>query len=451
VPLFYVLNMSLILRLKSLASHSAVIMMSRLGGAGIGFLTQFALVKLMGAHQLGLFYAASSLAAVLGVIAAQGYPQIAARFVGRYRNKQNDLLCGSFISQAWREGLAAASVLAVGVIIWAAVWPGLNADDRATYAISGVMLLAVVTLNILTNVAGGMRDFALSYMPEGLFRPILFFVTVIMAAIVGVDLSASLSMLAFMLITAGLAVFVTFVLVRKLPTFSLFHSSKPSLRRRWRREGWQLIFMAVFTNFFADVGILVVVPFLTNTEVAVFGLCLKLALLVGYFVQIGQQMVVPDMADARHKGDHERVRRAAWRSIGVPTAITLASIMTIYFFGDRLLAYFGAEFADGRRALLILLIAQLLRAVAGPSSHLLTLSGIQSINLGVAASSIVLLCVASASLSPLLGIEGAAYAVLLTYAYWIGISAVALRRLREPSVDILRLSIRFWQRSPARG
>ena len=45
----------------------------------------------------------------------------------------------------------------------------------------------------------------------------------------------------------------------------------------------------------------------------------------------------------------------------------------------------------------------------------------------------------------------AAYAVLLTYVYWIGISAAALRRLREPSVDILRLTIRFWQGIPARG
>ena len=76
-------------KLKKLATGSAAIMASRLAGAGVGFLTQFLLVRMMGAHDLGVFYAASSLAAVLGVIVAQGYPQIAARFVGRYRNKQD--------------------------------------------------------------------------------------------------------------------------------------------------------------------------------------------------------------------------------------------------------------------------------------------------------------------------------------------------------------------------
>ena len=107
--------MPLLNKIKKLASSSGIIMVSRLGGAGIGFLTQLLLVKLMGAHQLGLFYAASSLAAVLGVIAAQGYPVIAARFVGRYRNKQNDVLCGTFTGHALREGLIVAAVMAVAV------------------------------------------------------------------------------------------------------------------------------------------------------------------------------------------------------------------------------------------------------------------------------------------------------------------------------------------------
>ena len=192
---------------------------------------------------------------------------------------------------------------------------------------------------------------------------------------------------------------------------------------------------------FADVGILAVVPFLSSSDVAIFGLCLKLALLVGYFVQIGQQMVVPDMADARHKGDHQRLSRAAWRSIAGPALITFASMAVIHLFGRDLLGLFGPEFEGGSRVLLILLGAQLLRALAGPSAHLLTLSGIQRINMGLAISSLILLVGSSAILAPLMGVEGAAYAVLLTYGWWIGLSALALRRLREPPVDALWLTM----------
>lgn len=432
-------------QLKKLVSQSGLIMMSRLVGAGVGFLTQFLLVKLMGAHHLGLFYAGSSLAAILGVIAAQGYPQIAGRFVGRYRHKNDAFLCGTFTGHATREGLLAATVLALLVVIWAQSWPGLDGDARLTYLIAAWMILAVSSLNILTNVAGGMRNFALCYVPEGLFRPIVFFVILGLLGFAGFALTAELAMTVFALITAGIAVAVALILSHSLAHVQWRDQTRPALSWRWRREAWQLILMAMFTNFFADFGILVVVPFLSSSEVAIFGLCLKLALLVGYFVQIGQQMAVPDMADARHSQDHNRLRRAAWRSIVLPSAITMTSIVAIYVAGDQLLSFFGPEFAAGRRALLILLAAQLLRSLAGPSAHLLTLSGIQSINMSLSASALLLLLASSAVLSPNFGVEGAAYAVLITYCYWIAASAVALRWLREPSVDIVWLTWHSWR------
>lgn len=432
--------MSVFSTLNSFASRSSVIMLSRLAGAGVGFLTQFLLVKLMGAHQLGLFYAASSLAAVLGVIAAQGYPQVAARFVGRYRNKHDDALFASFTRHAMRDGLMFAGVAAFCVTAWAIYWPGHDVDAVVTYAVAGWMLLAIVTLNILTNVAGGMRIFSLCYMPEGMLRPIIFFGVVAMAGFTGFALSAQAAMVSFASITAILAGGVAVLLRRQMPSQLPVKHIRPALAWRWRSEAWHLVLLAIFTNFFADVGILVVVPFLDSAQVAVFGLCLKLALLVGYFVQIGQQMAVPDMADARHGGDFARLHRAAWRSILAPAAITAISMEIVYLAGGWLLEFFGPEFAQGRTALLILLAAQLIRALAGPSAHLLTLSGIQSINLGVAVTSLAVLFAGSAVLSPALGIDGAALAVLITYVYWIGISAIALKWLKEPSVDVVWLA-----------
>jgi O-antigen/teichoic acid export membrane protein len=438
--------MSALGKLKSLATGSGAIMASRLGGAGVGFLTQFLLVKIMGAHELGLFYAASSLAAVLGVIAAQGYPQIAARFVGRYRNKQDVELTSRFVSHALREGLFAAFIGALLVTVWAFYWPAIDPSDRSAYSVAGWMLISIVTLNIMTNIAGGMRDFVLCYMPEGLVRPILFFAVVGIAGLLGLRLSGFSAMMIFGIITCILAVLVLAVLAFRLKPGSWRSEPRRALGWRWRVEAWQLVLMAIFTNFFADVGILVAVPFLSNAETAVFGLCLKLALLVGYFVQIGQQMVVPDMADARHHRDSLRLRSAAWKSIKLPAALSLLSILVIYAFGEQLLSLFGEEFVSGRSALMILLAAQFMRSIAGPGVHLLTLTGIQKANMMIAVSSLLVLVAASAVLCPRLGVEGAAYAVLIVYVYWLSATAVALRLFGEQSVDLV--SLMFGRREP---
>lgn len=429
--------MAFISKLRSLATGSAAIMASRLAGAGVGFLTQFLLVKIMGAHDLGLFYSASSVAAVLGVIVSQGYPQIAARFIGRYRNKKNDSLAGRFTGHAVREGLIAATAAAAFITLVMAFWPGIAQNDRFAYAIAGWMLLAIAALNVSTNVAGGMRAFALCYMPEGLLRPILFFLTVGAFGLMGVRLTGDIAMLIFAAITAAMALTVWLLLKRIMPPVRWAPASQPPLKWRWRREGWQLLLMAVFTNFFADVGILVVLPFLTKPEIALFGLCLKLALLVGYFVQIGQQMAVPDMADARHHGDMARLRRAAWRSIAGPTAICMAALVVVSPFGNVMLSQFGPEFAGGGAVLTLLVISQLLRALFGPGVHMLTLRGNQGVNMALSFSALVVFFAASALLCPHYGALGAAFAVLIVQIYWNGACAVALRVLKEPAMDSL--------------
>ena len=64
----------------------------------------------------------------------------------------------------------------------------------------------------------------------------------------------------------------------------------------------------------------------------------------------------------------------------------------------------------------------------------------------LATSSLLVLFVASAWLSPRYGAEGAASAVLLTYVFWVGASALALHRLNEPAVDVLQLIARGFRR-----
>lgn len=431
--------MSRAARLLSLATGQTAIVASRLAGAGVGFITQFLLVKLMGAKDLGLFYAASSFAAVLGVFVSQGYPQIAARFVGRYRNKKADGLLNRFSGHALREGLIAAVISAAIVTTTAMLWPGLDAGTRAAYGIAAWMVVAIVSLNITTNIAGGMRNFVLCYMPEGFLRPILFCVVVAALGLIGIRLDGERAMMVFALITGGLAVAVWLALSRMVPNIRWGAASQAGLRWRWRFESWQLLLMAVFTNFFADVGIVITVPFLTKPEIAVFGLCLKLALLVGYFVQIGQQMAVPDMADARHHGDTTRLRRAALRSIVGPTLICLAGLAVVIPLGDFLLSFFGPEFATSGGVLAVVLGSQLVRAVFGPGVHLLTLRGNQGVNMALSLSAFIVFYLAAALLCPLYGAMGAALAVLIVQVYWSGACAVVLALLDEPGMHALWL------------
>jgi O-antigen/teichoic acid export membrane protein len=241
----------------------------------------------------------------------------------------------------------------------------------------------------------------------------------------------------FAVVTAVISILVFTAMRSRMPPLRWAPIRHGRLAWLWRREAWLLVLLAAFTNFFADIGILVVVPFLSSADVAVFGLCLKLALLVGYFVQIAQQMAVPDIAHARHAGDATAIRKAAWRSIAMPLVPTLASLAAAGLFGRELLSIFGPQFAEGRSVLFILVSTQVLRALAGPSSHLMTLRGVQGLNAALSAGAIVLLLLSSMVFTTLYGLLGAALAVLITYGCWLAATAIAPSRLGEARIDFM--------------
>src|SRR3990170_526440 len=105
----------------------------------------------------------------------------------------------------------------------------------------------------------------------------------------------------------------------------------------WRREAKPLIVVALFTYFFADVDILIVTPLLSSADTAVIGLCLKLALLVGFAVQVAHQVVVPDLADARARKDAGSMREVVLRALAFPLTITVAALVVVALWGETLL------------------------------------------------------------------------------------------------------------------
>ena len=84
-------------------SASALLFGSRALGASAGFATQILLARVLSADDLGTFFFATSVAAVVGLVAAAGYPDVAVRFFARYRRPCQATLLAGFIRQCRQE------------------------------------------------------------------------------------------------------------------------------------------------------------------------------------------------------------------------------------------------------------------------------------------------------------------------------------------------------------
>lgn len=425
--------------LRSLLSGSAALFAMRLGGAGLGFITQILLAHMLGSEELGLFYSATSLAAVAGFVTSQGYSQIAYRFSARYRDDRHEHLFQAFVSRATYDGLICSTIAAAIVVAVSFLYPGLEQTTRLIYAMAGAIIVPAAVMVLYTNLAGAIRMFGWCYVPDGLARPLAFLVFILAIRLIWGSISGASVMFIFTAIVVVTAIALLLALRPHLPDFQWPRHSGRKLARRWRAEARPLVLLSLYTNTFADVAILFAWPFLSSSNLAVFGVCLKLSLLIGYFVQTAQQMAIPDIADARERHDKKAMRAAAKRSVLLPAVATLAATLACAILGRQILSFFGAEFTGATTVLVIMVASQAVRALAGPSAHVLTLSGAQRINAMLCVGALAALLVVNALLSPYFGPEGAAMAVFISYTGWIAATAIAISRLGEMRTDLVAL------------
>ena len=144
-------------------------------------------------------------------------------------------------------------------------------------------------------------------------------------------------------------------------------------------------------------------------------------------------------AEAHERSDAAALQKSLLHSSLFPVAITLAATALAAAWGDRILSLFGPDFARAKVLLTLLVGAQFLRALAGPSVGLLTLHGAQRTNALICLGSCLALLIGNMALIPRLGLPGAGLAVLTAYLVWMTATAVMLHRRGNIRSDLLAL------------
>jgi O-antigen/teichoic acid export membrane protein len=421
-----------------LASTSSLLAFARVAGAGAGFVTQIVLARTLAASALGLFYSVTSLAAVVGLIAAHGYPGIAPRFLARYKSQGKRALVAAFVARARRDATVYVAITTCLVLLGTWLWPTLYLEERLALTAAALSIPANASLRVNGSLAASIRRFGLAYLPDTSIRPFLLLGVILALIASGIALTASIATLALTVVFAVLALTQYALLAKDMPK-GRAQQAPLRLVNVWRREATPLIVVALFTYFFADVDILMVTPLLTNAETAAVGLCLKLALLVGFAVQVAHQVVMPDLADARARKDDGPIRATLKRALWFPLAVTIAATAFVALWGEHLLGLFGPEFVSAKIPLVIMMAAQLARAIFGPSVSLLMVIGAQRQNAGLAVAALTVLALSNLVLAPLYGVLGAAIAVAIATLFWLVASAIVLVRASGLRTDALYL------------
>src|SRR5690606_36626981 len=120
-----------------------------------------------------------------------------------------------------------------------------------------------------------------------------------------------------------------------------------------------------------------------------------------------------------------------------PIVVTSFAVVASMVAGQYFLALFGPQFSAAKTTLTILLVVQLVSALADPGPQLMTMKGAQRESATICLASLGVLVLGNAVLAPRYGAEGAAISVLVTTIVWLLATAIALYRRDRSRADVV--------------
>lgn len=205
------------------------------------------------------------------------------------------------------------------------------------------------------------------------------------------------------------------VIIYAFQNYKLFE--KPQLKIEFISYSLTVILGGVLSLLISYVDIVMIEAMMTNKDVGLYKVATELAMLPSIFLRIVNTVFPPLIAKLYHEGKEDEVRRLyeqLTRGLFVVSGIIIILIM---IFATPLLRLYGEIYINARGVLIYRSIGQLVNASVGSVWYIVLMTGHPKIRfLGVLASAVINVGL-NYLLIPLWGIDGAAFASMVSTVF----------------------------------
>lgn len=400
---------------STLVRGSGIVFISQGIGAGLGFVLQVCLARWMGASEYGLYTYIMAWAMLGAMAASLGFGPGVLRFVPEYKTLRDESRLKGVLQGSLGVAMATSvmvAIIASGVVLWLARQRGL---EHAAAIILGFWVVPFWTITTLSmNMLRGIRKMTAAYVPSQIFRPagILLGSLAVFAA-VRQPLDSATVLVVTILSLVIVELFIGWQILKHLPIVD--PSVKPTYElRKWLRVSLPLLLIGGFVNIIKQTDVLMIGMFLTSAHVGFYHAAVKTANLASFALSSVNGIAAPMIASTYAEGDPAQLQKLMTRITQL--VLIPSSLMTIgvILLSRLILGTFGEEFLQAQWALIILAIAQFIRATTGPVGYLLELTGHQDESARVRGMSAGINIVLNLIGISLFGLVGAAIATAIS-------------------------------------
>jgi O-antigen/teichoic acid export membrane protein len=394
-----------------LAKGAGLAVFGKFAGRLLAVLGDIVAARVLGPSLFGLYAIGWTLLRIIGLLAHLGLPTGVLRYIPRYADDKaavKNLINRSILI------VAAVGVIVGGILYFGAPWLASNLYQKPL--LTGIIRLfafiipLMSLLTLLSSISRSMQNMIYSVSVEDIGQPLLGLVLVVCIYLfagpwlTGVILSDLVSYL-----VTGI---ICFFIVRKL-FYSILITSGSSRVRISEVLAFSVptALAGTFAVFVFWVDRLLVGYFLPASENGIYQAVSQISVLFVLVIAAFNAILAPIFADLHSRRDVPQMQETYRVGTKWGLYISIPFFLVFCFApAETLMVLYGAEYAGGWIALLVLTMGQLVNVATGSVGTLLSMAGYQRAWLGLSSAALVLNILLCVLLIPRFGIMGAAIA-----------------------------------------
>jgi O-antigen/teichoic acid export membrane protein len=365
--------------------NSTHIRVSAIGSLGIkffsalfAFLNGILLARLLSVSDFGIYVIAFTTLTVLTVPVSLGLPNLITRYISKYQVYDDKASIKGLLIKT--NIFVAISCLLVYVIAFASYffwWKKFDFifSETFIYALIGLPFIALGSLR--SAALRGLKYVVLGQLPDTFLRNFLFFLGIILFALLGYKLSPQSAMLLLTIATI-VSFFVGYYFLKIKLLNDLKHIKPVFKSREWLKEsipftltsGIEVVKSKSLTYILAIFG--------SVEAVAIFEIAMRSSTLISFTLDGLNSAIAPYISSAFEKKKMENLQRIVTKTTRIVFVFALP-VALIFMIGGRPLLDFlyGKEYSIAYWPLVILCLGHLVNAFTGSAGIVLNMTGHQ--------------------------------------------------------------------------
>lgn len=388
-------------------------------GAGLIFLSEILMARVLGAGGYGLFATVMAWLQVLVMVALLGSNHLLLRFVPTYVATGEWPLLRGLLRHCGRISLAVgAGIFLAAALLLSGLGERVAAETRWAFLI-GMATLPVAALSLQRQaILRGLHRVAVALSPELIARPALL---MLLAAGLAWGLGRAVTA-PVALAMNGVALIAAYLLGRYWQAAAMpaeVRAAPPAARsREWLRIAVPLFLIAGAQLLIVRMDIMLLGALAGHEDAGRYAAASRVADLIVFALASANVIVAPLIAGLHARGDVDGLQRMLAALAKGVLLLTVPLVVVVGLFGRPILGLFGAGYEVAYLPLLILVCGQVVNALSGPVDFVMSMTGQQVRMLQILALATGLNLVLNLALIPVLGLVGAAIATASTTVFW---------------------------------